>query len=195
MMKQADPHPLRSHGVRPAPDGNFLLVSAFAGTADVALLPITRSLLECGCNLVDARVSTLGNEVSVLVLAQGSWDAIAKLENSLTRLDRKKGMRLEHFRTGDRALRDHLLPYMIEVVAADQAGALFKLAEFLRRQHVVIEQLHATRYKAMTTGAPMFSAQLTIGVPASMHIAALRDDFLEFCDELNLDAILDPVKF
>lgn len=195
MMKKADPHLLHNHGARPAPEGNFLLVSAFAATADVALLPITRSLLECGCNLVDARVSTLGNEVSVLVLAQGAWDAIAKLENSLARLDRSKGMRLEHFRTGEAALRDHLLPYMIEVVAADQAGALFKLAEFLRRQHVVIEQLHATRYKAMATGAPMFSAQLTIGVPASMHIAALRDDFLEFCDELNLDAILDPVKF
>lgn len=195
MMKQADAHLPRSHGTRPAPEGNFLLVSAFAAAADEALLPITRSLLECGCNLVDARVSTLGNEVSVLVLAQGAWDAIAKLENALTRLDRKKGMRLEHFRTGERALRDHLLPYMIEVVAADQPGALFKLAEFLRRQHVVIEQLHATRYNAMTTGAPMFSAQLTIGVPSSMHIAALRDDFLEFCDELNLDAILDPVKF
>ena len=28
-----------------------------------------------------------------------------------------------------------------------------------------------------------------------MHIAALRDDFLEFCDHLNLDAIMDPMKF
>lgn len=195
MIKQADPHLPRSQGVRPSADGNFLLVSAFASSADIVLLPVTRSLLECGCNLVDARVSTLGNEVSVLVLAQGAWDAIAKLENALTRLDRDEGMRLEHFRTGDRALRDHLLPYMVEVVAADQPGALFKLAEFLRRQHVVIEQLHATRYNAMTTGAPMFSAQLTIGIPASMHIAAMRDDFLEFCDELNLDAVLDPVKF
>ncbi|MEO7073100.1 MAG: transcriptional regulator, partial [Rhodanobacter sp.] len=25
--------------------------------------------------------------------------------------------------------------------------------------------------------------------------AALRDDFLELCDGLNLDAIMDPVKF
>jgi glycine cleavage system transcriptional repressor len=36
---------------------------------------------------------------------------------------------------------------------------------------------------------------LTIGVPADTHIAALRDDFLEFCDALNLDAIMDPMKF
>jgi glycine cleavage system transcriptional repressor len=47
----------------------------------------------------------------------------------------------------------------------------------------------------MQTGADMFSAHVTIGVPASMHIAALRDDFLAFCDDLNLDAIMDPMKF
>src|SRR3546814_16706979 len=58
-----------------------------------------------------------------------------------------------------------------------------------------IESLHCSRYRAMQTGADMFSAQVTIGVPADMHIAALRDDFLEFCDHLNLDAIMDPMKF
>ena len=48
---------------------------------------------------------------------------------------------------------------------------------------------------AMQTGAEMFQAQITIGIPAETHIAALRDDFLELCDGLNLDAIMDPVKF
>jgi glycine cleavage system transcriptional repressor len=47
----------------------------------------------------------------------------------------------------------------------------------------------------MHTGASMFTAQLTIGIPANMHIAALRDDFMEFCDHLNLDAIMDPMKY
>jgi len=42
----------------------------------------------------------------------------------------------------------------------------------------------------MQTGADMFSAQITVGIPANTHIAALRDDFLEFCDGLNLDAII-----
>ena len=72
---------------------------------------------------------------------------------------------------------------------------LFQLADFLDRQGISIENLQSTRYQAMHTGAEMFSAQITIGVPARMHIAALRDDFLEFCDHLNLDAIMDPMKF
>jgi glycine cleavage system transcriptional repressor len=47
----------------------------------------------------------------------------------------------------------------------------------------------------MQTGADMFQAQLTIGIPASTRIAELRDEFMEMCDGLNLDAIMDPVKF
>ena len=31
-------------------------------------------------------------------------------------------------------------------------------------------------------------------VEHSIHVAQLRDEFLELCDRLNLDAILEPVK-
>ena len=65
---------------------------------------------------------------------------------------------------------------------------LFQLADFFDRQGIIEPAL--LRYRAMQTGADMFSAQVTIGVPANMHIAALRDDFLEFCDHPNLDAIM-----
>ncbi|HQX85316.1 MAG TPA: rRNA adenine N-6-methyltransferase family protein, partial [Aestuariivirga sp.] len=70
----------------------------------------------------------------------------------------------------------------VEVIAADKAGVLHQLAEFFVRHGITVEQLQSTRYKAMQTGADMFSAQITIGIPASTHIAGLRDDFLEFCD-------------
>ena len=53
----------------------------------------------------------------------------------------------------------------------------------------------ATASHDPVASADMFSAQVTVGIPSDMHIAALRDDFLEFCDHLNLDAIMDPMKF
>ena len=145
--------------------------------------------------MVDARLSTVGRDVSVTALAIGSWDAVAKLEAMLTRLEREEGFKLVWYRTGPKPVQSNLLPYIVEVVAADKPGILFQLADFFDRQGITIENLQSTRYRAMQTGAEMFSAQVTIGVPANMHIAALRDDFLEFCDHLNLDAIMDPMKF
>jgi glycine cleavage system transcriptional repressor len=47
---------------------------------------------------------------------------------------------------------------------------------------------------AANTGAQMFAVQMNISVPARIHLAHLREEFLDFCDARNLDAILDPVK-
>jgi glycine cleavage system transcriptional repressor len=35
---------------------------------------------------------------------------------------------------------------------------------------------------------------MMINVPARLPIAQLREDFMEYCDTQNLDAILEPVK-
>ena len=180
---------------RPSPNENHLLINAYTTHPESPLLSVTRRITDSGCNLVDARLSTVGRDVSVTALAVGPWDAVAKLEAMLTRLEREEGLKLNWYRTGAKQVQSNLLPYVVEVVAADKPGILFQLADFFDRQGITIESLHCSRYRAMQTGADMFSAQVTIGVPASMHIAALRDDFLEFCDHLNLDAIMDPMKF
>lgn len=187
--------PLTDTTPRPAPTENHLLINAYTTHPESPLLPVTRRIADSGCNLVDARLSTVGRDVSVTALATGSWDSVAKLEAMLTRLDREEGMKLVWYRTGAKQAQSNLLPYIVEVIAADKPGILFQLADFFDRQGITIENLQSTRYRAMQTGAEMFSAQVTIGVPANMHIAALRDDFLEFCDHLNLDAIMDPMKF
>jgi glycine cleavage system transcriptional repressor len=49
-------------------------------------------------------------------------------------------------------------------------------------------------YAAAHTGTPMFSVNMSVGIPSETHIASLRDDFMEFCDNLNLDAVLEPLK-
>jgi glycine cleavage system transcriptional repressor len=180
---------------RPNTNENYLLINAFATHPESPLLSVSRRIADSGCNLVDARLATVGRDVSVLALAMGSWDAVAKLESALSRLEREEGFRLVWYRTGTKTPQSNLLPYIVEVVAADKPGILFQLADFFDRQGITIENLNCSRYRAMQTGADMFSAQITVGIPSSMHIAALRDDFLEFCDHLNLDAILDPMKF
>ncbi|HID8536797.1 TPA: glycine cleavage system protein R [Stenotrophomonas maltophilia] len=180
---------------RPAPSENHLLINAYTTHPESPLLSVTRRIADSGCNLVDARLATVGRDVSVTALATGSWDSVAKLEAMLTRLEREEGLKLVWYRTAAKQAQSNLLPYIVEVIAADKPGILFQLADFFDRQGITIENLQSTRYRAMQTGAEMFSAQVTIGVPANMHIAALRDDFLEFCDHLNLDAIMDPMKF
>jgi len=172
-----------------------LLIHALAPTAKSPLLALSKRIADAGCNLAESRVSTIGAEISLMLLACGAWDALAKLETALTKLARDESLRLVHYRTGPREASSHQLPYLVEVVAADRPGIVARIVEFFSQHEISVEQLNSTRYQAMQTGADMFQAQFTIGIPPEIHIAALRDDFLELCDGLNLDAIMDPVKF
>jgi len=65
---------------RPLPTENHLLINAYTTHPESPLLSVTRRIADSGCNLVDARLSTVGRDVSVTTLATGSWDAVAKLE-------------------------------------------------------------------------------------------------------------------
>jgi glycine cleavage system transcriptional repressor len=185
---------LNPPAARPSAD-HQLLIQAVAPVADSPLLVLSRRIADAGCNLVESRVATVGADVSVLLLAKGGWDAIAKLETALGRVGRSENVHLLSYRTQARDQQSHLLPYMIEVVAADKPGVLVELIDFFNRRSISIEQMSSMRYQAMQTGADMFQAQLTIGIPADTRIAELRDEFMELCDGLNLDAIMDPVKF
>jgi len=195
MRKSHDPTASNDATPRPAANENLLLINAFAPATRSPLVAIARRVADAGCNISETRVSAIGNEIAILVLVTGSWDAIAKLESALGRLDRDETLRMTMFRTTTKPAQTGLLPYIIEVVAADKPGILFLIAEFFQQHGICVEQLQSSRYRAMQTGADMFSAQITVGIPADTHIAALRDDFLEFCDGQNLDAIMDPMKY
>ena len=57
---------------RPAANENYLLISAFAAANHSPLVAISKRISDCGCNLAEARVASLGSDLSVLALAQGS---------------------------------------------------------------------------------------------------------------------------
>ena len=64
-------------------------------------------------------------------------------------------------------------------------------AEILGRP---VGDISTRTYNAAHTGAPMFSVYMVIHVPTRIHIAALREEFMDLCDHMNLDAILEPLK-
>ena len=96
---------------RPSVPENYLLVSAIAPQSTALLTVLGKRVVDAGCNLLEARVSMLGQEVCALLLSNGSWDAIAKFESALARLAREEQISLTSRRTTSRELgetRDEL---------------------------------------------------------------------------------------
>jgi glycine cleavage system transcriptional repressor len=171
-----------------------LAVSAMGSDRTGMVHEVTRVVAECGGVISESRMVSLGTEFAMVVLVSGNWHALAKLETELKRLGETTGLAVHMKRTEPRPPRTDMVPYSIDVVCLDQGGIVSGLAGFFATRGIDIGEVSTRSYPAAHTGAPMFSVQMIVNVPARIHIAHLREEFLEFCDSLNLDAILEPVK-
>lgn len=172
-----------------------LIVLSAIGTDRAGVVnDISKVILDCGGNIEESRMSALGSEFAMLLLVSGNWHTLTRLESEIDKLSKDHGLTVTMRKTGERSARTDCMPYAVDVVALDQPGIVFNLANFFASRDIDIAELATRRYAAAHTGAPMFSVQLTLNVPATEHLAQLRDDFMDLCDQLNLDAILEPVK-
>jgi glycine cleavage system transcriptional repressor len=171
-----------------------LAVSAIGSDRTGMVHDLTRLVSECGGNISESRMAGLGSEFAMLLLISGNWHALAKLETELKRLADSSGLILHLKRTEPRSARTDMLPYSIDVVCLDQSGIVSGLSGFFSGRSIDIAEVSTRSYPAAHTGAPMFSVQMIVNVPSRIHVAHLREEFMEFCDSLNLDAILEPVK-
>jgi glycine cleavage system transcriptional repressor len=173
---------------------NYLVVSALGEDCPGLVNELSRVILECDCSIVDSRMTVLGGEFATLLLIQGNWNTLTKLEMQLKRLEQALNMTIITKRTESRTPTGDVLPYAVEVVAVNQPGVVHHLASFFAGRSINIEDMVTRSYSAPHTGTPMFSVNLAIGIPATTHIAMLREEFLDFCDDLNLDAVMEPIK-
>jgi len=172
----------------------FLAVSALGKDRPGLAHDLVRTISECGASISDSRMLPLGGEFAMQLLVTGNWHAMARLESELVRLGEAAGLALHMRRTDPRALREDHIPYSIDVIGPDHQGIIAGLAGFLTARQIEIAEIASRSYVAAQTGAAMFAVQMMINVPARQPVAQLREDFMEYCDSQNLDAILEPVK-
>ena len=155
---------------------------------------LTHSIGECGCQIGDSRMTVLGGEFALITLVSGNWNGVAKLENLVPRLEENLGLTIIARRTKGRVDAGKVIPYAVEVVAIDRPGIVSDVANFFSRRGINIEDVYTTTYPAPHTATRMFSLHMTVGLPGELSIASVRGEFMDFCDDLNLDAVLAPVK-
>ena len=174
---------------------NFLVISALGKDRPGIVDQLSKTILDHDCNVADSRMTVLGGEFAILLLIEGNWNTLAKLEDAIPALEQQLELTIIAKRTKERSSDTALLPYGVDVVSLDHPGIVHHLASFFSRRSINIEDMVTSSYAAAHTGTPMFSVHMTVGIPSHLHIATLRDEFMEFCDSLNLDAVLEPVKF
>lgn len=172
---------------------NFLVITSVGTDRPGIVNELAKACSSNQCNIVDSRMTVLGGEFAVIMMVSGSWDSIAKLENSLPSLSKELELTTTIKHTKERSARQ-ALSYTVNVVALDNPGIVHEIAQYFSNQEINIDDLQTTTYSAPHTGTQMFNLNMTIQLAADTHIASLRDEFMDFCDDRNLDAIIEPIR-
>jgi glycine cleavage system transcriptional repressor len=173
---------------------NFLAVSVLGSDHPGFVHELTSLATESACNIDDSRMTTLGHEFAIIMLLSGNWDAIAKFEHQIKKLEQKHELFIHLKRTTKVSNKRNFVRYNVNVISLDNPGLISKISQFFHERGLNILDLYTGTYAASYTGATMFSLNMTLLLPGDLAIADLREQFMLFCDDLNLDAIMEPDK-
>ncbi len=172
----------------------YFVISALGKDRPGIVNQLSRVILDSGCNIEDSRMTVLGGEFALILMLSGHWSALTRLERQLPSVEKKLELTIQARHTEPRTDASDKVPYTVDVVSMDHPGIVHEIAEFFASRNINIEEMGTWTYPAAHTGTPMFALNLTVSIPSDVHIGRLRDEFTGFCDNLNLDATLEPAR-
>ena len=148
----------------------------------------------CQCSVLELRTSNLTQITALYLLMDGNWNHIAKLEGMLDVIAKRLAMQISFLRPETNNHHPEGVPYTLETISMDKKDLLFLVSSFLLERGIVIEEITASRHQAAFFNNTVFSSKFILLVPDDVRVLSLREEFLDFCDNLNIDAILEPIK-
>lgn len=175
-------------------DNQCLAIVALASSSTNIIQELTHITAQHLCTVIDSYFIKLGDEYAAHLLVTGSWSAIAKTEASLQTFERKEDVTLFLKRTELDLSLEPTLPYLVYIIAQNEPHVIEDIAQFFTEQNIPIQELSSDSYQTRQSKTAMLSITLRVLLPGDTSISELRERFMVFCDDLNLDAIMEPEK-
>ncbi|MCP3849924.1 MAG: glycine cleavage system protein R [Gammaproteobacteria bacterium] len=173
---------------------NQLVISAIGSDRPGIVNELSQLIVNNNGNIDDSRMTVLGGEFAIILLISAPNDELKTIEEILK--DNSDSLKLSIItkQTANDSLTDKKIPYIVEVLAMDNPGIVYKLTDFFSSREINIQSLQTDRYPAPHTGTQMFAIEMVITVPQTIIINDLRDDFLDLCEDMNLDASIEAPR-
>ncbi len=171
-----------------------LAITALGNTPINFIAEILPAVRDCRCSIVEIRSSRLAQASAGYLLVQGNWSQIAKLESTLDVMQKRMAIKIHTLRPDTKDKGNDSLPYSLETLSLDRDNVIESITIFLLDRQVDIEEITGSAYQAPYVQTHVFSTKFVILIPPHVPLLSLREEFLDFCDQLNVDAILEPIK-
>lgn len=169
---------------------HFLAVTAIGSSDSGVLETFAQISKQCGCNILESYMTTMGEQCALMLHMAGSWNSIAKIETMFPIVSKKHRFAIQANRTHASAITE-TLPYMVVIYTPNRVGVLNDLTRFFNQYNIKVERMECKNH--VTKNHSLINKIIfEINIPFKAHLATLREKFMLYCDEKNLDASFEP---
>ncbi len=145
-----------------------------------------------GGNWLESRMSRLGGHFAGILRIEVPAAQQAALVEALTALTAQGLSVICHADAPDATVGQQASA-RLELVGQDRPGIVSQISHALARHGVNVEELTTECCSAPMSGETLFKAQARLYVPASCHLAELRDELEKIAADLVVDVSLQPI--
>lgn len=129
-----------------------------------------------------------------MALVEGHWNQIARLEGLLDNLDHQDDVHISSARGNADNKPSGRIPYTVDVYGTDRKDILPAISDFFHQHEIDVEDMSSSSFCILDNAGPILNAHFLVLVPGDQSLLGLRDEFLSFCDDLKVDALMEPSK-
>ncbi|MGE3920096.1 MAG: glycine cleavage system protein R [Gammaproteobacteria bacterium] len=145
------------------------------------------------CSIQISRIMTLGQDFACYCLVTGNWHALAKLEAHLPTFEKQHQLKCLSQRTLE-TKHEKTLPYTSYILAVNKPNVINQIIHFFMKQDIQVNEFSSNLYQARHSNVLMCEVTLSLSLAEDISLSDLREQFILFCDNHNLDGILEPDK-
>ncbi len=149
---------------------------------------------ECECHVKECRMTRMTGGSAGFVQVEGNWNHIARLENLLAGLAQSGHVHFHRLPDDPKSEEENVLLYVADVVARERMGVLEDLIGFFSGQGIGLQDLRCSCYRMPYDGSNICTIHMLLRIPEQVSVISLRDEFLDICEQLQVDAIFEPIK-
>jgi glycine cleavage system transcriptional repressor len=166
----------------------YLVLTAIGADRTGIVSELIKLASQCGCNIIDSRMAIFGREFTLIMLLEGSPKAINTLEVKFPQMAHKLELITMMKRTSgyvDKELTQH---FEVTYAGIEQPGILKAVTAFFAARNIDISSLKSQIDQA----THQVSAHILIALSAQNDVAQLEHDFLELCQQLDIQGCIKP---
>lgn len=171
-----------------------LIINVLSDNGAQFLDKLLTTVSDSECSTNEIRLSKLNFATSAYLLVEGKWNHIAKLESNLEAIKKQLNVQILTLRSENKHTELKGIPFTLEVISLEKEHVIPDICVFLLEHNISIIDLNGSSYHHSYVDTPVFSCKFIITVPPEQRLFALRGEFTDLCDQLNIDAILEPIK-